>query len=107
MRFLFFLFSVCVVMIHGNAQSQPYYDGSLYPVYPYPNYYPVVDGRIKSLGNDQRFLFGSLFTSTTTTITTTTTTCTVSTANACNTARRKRSVLEEDDENIEPSPVNE
>jgi hypothetical protein len=109
MRFFFFLFSVYVVIGQGKAQHQPYIDDSFYPNLSnqYPNYFPISDSRTPNLAYDKRFLFGSLPTTSTTTTTTTTTTCTVSTAATCNTTGRKKRALEEDEENIEPSPVNE
>jgi hypothetical protein len=94
---MFFVLFLSVSFALIEAQYQPYYDDSLYP---YPSY-PISDGRTPNLGYDHRFY---LRTSTTTTTTTTTTTCTAFVDTICTSAGRKRS-LEEDNETIEPSPV--
>ncbi|KAK4020555.1 hypothetical protein OUZ56_002519 [Daphnia magna] len=104
MKFLVFLLAVSIATV-VNGQYQPYYDDVLYPYagYPIPGSQPVID--------QNRFLFQvtSLFTTTTTSTTTTTTTCTVSNAanaGAClATGRRRRGILDDEDD-IEPSPVN-
>lgn len=95
MKFIVLFLSVSFAVV--QAQYYPYYEDSLYR---YPNY-PISDGRTPNLGFDHRLY---LRTSTTTATTTTTTTCTVSTAFACVGTGRRRRFLEDDD-SIEPSPV--
>ncbi|XP_057371196.1 uncharacterized protein LOC130692137 [Daphnia carinata] len=103
MQFFVCLLAVSIATV-ANAQYQPYYDDLLYPYAgaPIPGIQPVID--------QDRFLFQvtSWFTTTTTSTTTTTTTCTVSNAAnaaACVAGRRRRGFLD-DEEDIEPSPVN-
>ncbi len=104
MKFLVFLLAVSIATV-VNGQYQPYYDDVLYPYagYPIPGSQPVIDQ------NRLLFQVTSLFTTTTTSTTTTTTTCTVSNAanaGAClATGRRRRGILDDEDD-IEPSPVN-
>ena len=98
-----FLLSVFAVIVQGNGQyQQRYYSDGLYQ---YPNYYPDTNVQSPNLINDGR-LFWSLFTTTKTTTTTTTTTCTVSTNIAFTGGRRKRFLQNDDDDSIEPTPVN-
>jgi hypothetical protein len=102
------LLSICALVFHGNAQYHPYHRDGLNP---YLESSPIADNLQypSNLVDENRFLFQvtSLFTTTTTTTTTTPTTCTVFTNVAClATGRRRRSQLEDEDEEfIEPSPV--
>ncbi|XP_057371286.2 uncharacterized protein LOC130692229 [Daphnia carinata] len=109
MRFFVFFLSVLVAIIQGNAQYQAYYRDALYP-YPYPDHQVPV---IPSPDQENRIFFNQIFnaitsfyTSTTTTTSTSTTTCTVSTNFVCP-GRRKRFIVGEHDDVIEPSLVNE
>jgi hypothetical protein len=103
MRFVVSLLTLCIVVVKGKAQYQPYYDDSFYQ---YPSY-PVAEGRTPNPGYENRFLPGFLYgyTSTTVATTTTTTTCTVYTNVACLATGRRRRFLEDDDDIVDPSPV--